>query len=174
MASLPGGLDFLKGAGLALSLFPSLAKARGGGAPGGAGAERRTPWPALRSGRSPVRRRSPANDAGRHASRRSTAAFSFRRRAALSTGGGWALGSSPPAVSQLLAGDRSAPGRSPDAARVRALRGTPAGAAPAEARDFPRRRPPKKKSLFSGLSFGSSRLHDASRSAPQWTRLRRE
>jgi hypothetical protein len=48
---------------------------RGSGAPTGAGAERRTRWPALRSGRSLDRQGSPANDAGRRASRRSTAAF---------------------------------------------------------------------------------------------------
>ena len=36
---------------------------------------RRTPWPALRSGRSLDRQGSPADDAGRRASRRSTAAF---------------------------------------------------------------------------------------------------
>ena len=47
---------------------------------GGQSAERRWcgtphPWPASRSGRSPDRQGSPANDAGRRASRRSTAAF---------------------------------------------------------------------------------------------------
>ena len=50
-------------------------RVRGSGAPGGAGAERRTRWPALRSGRSLDRQGPPANDAGRRASRRSTAAF---------------------------------------------------------------------------------------------------
>ncbi len=47
---------------------------------GGRSADRRWcgtrhPWPASRSGRSPDRQGSPANDAGRRASRRSTAAF---------------------------------------------------------------------------------------------------
>jgi hypothetical protein len=138
------------------------------------GAERRTPWPASRSGRSPDRRRSPANDAGRRASRRSTAAFSFRRRAALSTGGGRALSPSPPAVSQLWQGARSAPGRSPDAARVPRLRcldpRAPHRPRPGISPGAGHR---KEKGLFSGLPFGSSRLHDASRSAPQRTRLRR-
>jgi hypothetical protein len=49
----------------------------------------------------------------RHAFRRSIAAFSLRRRAALSAGAPFAL-----RVSQLLAGTLSGPGRSPDAARV--------------------------------------------------------
>jgi hypothetical protein len=74
------------------------------------------------------------------APRRSTAAFSFRRRAALSPGGSFflpllgassphrvvappSIGKAKPArVSQLLAGTHSGSGRSPDAARVRGLR----------------------------------------------------
>ena len=56
----------------------------------------------------------------------SLAAFSFRYRAAL------CLHAPEPAhgVSQLLAGTRNGPGRSPGTARVRGLRTTPAGAAP--------------------------------------------
>src|SRR5258707_13434220 len=58
----------------AFPVFPRTQR-EGGEAPTGAGAERRTRWPALRSGRSLDRQGSPANDAGRRASRRSTAAF---------------------------------------------------------------------------------------------------
>ena len=76
--------------------------------------KRRTRWSVSRADRSPDRRRSPASDVGRRAFRRPAAAFSFRRRAALS---GICAD-----VSQLPAGDRSVPGRSPDAARVRAMR----------------------------------------------------
>ena len=50
-------------------------KSRGGEAPAGAGAERRTPWPALRSGRSLHREGPPAHDADRRAFRRFTAAI---------------------------------------------------------------------------------------------------
>ena len=50
-------------------------KCEGGEAPKGAGAERRTPWPVSRSGRSLQRKGSPASNVGRRASRRSTAAF---------------------------------------------------------------------------------------------------
>src|SRR5215216_555320 len=49
-------------------------EARGAERRDGAGADRRTSWPASRSGRSPVPRRSPVHD--RRASRRSTAAIS--------------------------------------------------------------------------------------------------
>ena len=87
-------------------------KNEGSRAPAGAGAERRTRWPASRSSRSPRRRRSPAGYAHRRAYRRSAAAFSLRRRAALSAARFRA------AVSQLLAGGLSISGRSPDAARV--------------------------------------------------------
>ena len=46
------------------------------------------------------------------------------------------------------------PGGAPAPPECRGLREPrPAGAAPAEARDFPRRRPPKEKGPFSGLSF---------------------
>ena len=60
-------------------------KREGGEAPKGAGAERRTPWPVSRSGRSLQRKGSPASDVGRRAFRRFTAAF-CRHRAALSSG----------------------------------------------------------------------------------------
>ena len=53
---------FLVVSGLTLSfLSPSISE--GGEAPKGAGAERRTPWPVLRSGRSLQRKGSPASDA---------------------------------------------------------------------------------------------------------------
>ena len=88
--------------------FPSLAEARGGGAPGGASLNQH----ALRG----VTR---ANDACALASRRSTAAFSLRRRAALSSGSrGHAQRTAVgPNVSLLQAGGHSTPGRSPAAAR---------------------------------------------------------
>src|SRR5215216_6673674 len=64
---------------LATPMRPRLAvlppqEARGAERRDGAGADRRTAWPASRSGRSPFRRRSPVHD--RRASRRSTAAIS--------------------------------------------------------------------------------------------------
>jgi hypothetical protein len=74
----------LRGGGCPLSFFCSSPKNEGSRAPAGAGAERRTRWPASRSSRSPGRRRSPAGYAHRRAFRRSAAAFSLRRRAALS------------------------------------------------------------------------------------------
>jgi hypothetical protein len=77
------------------------------------GAERRTPWPALRSGRSLDRQGSPANDAGRRASRRSTAAFSFRRRAALSTAGGRAFAQAPRPSASSWQGAVVPPGGAP-------------------------------------------------------------
>ena len=52
----------------------SPSRSEGGEAPTGAGADRRTPWPALRSGRSLAGL--PADDASRRAYRRFTAAFS--------------------------------------------------------------------------------------------------
>ncbi len=105
----------LRGGGCPLSFFCSSPKNEGSRAPAGAGAERRTRWPASRSSRSPGRRRSPAGYAHRRAYRRSAAAFSLRHRAALSA----ALFA---AVSQLLAGGLSTSGRSPNAARARAVR----------------------------------------------------
>ncbi len=60
-------------------------KVRGGEAPAGAGADRRTRWPALRSGRSLAGQ--PAHDADRHAFRRFTAAFWCRAVAAAPTSG---------------------------------------------------------------------------------------
>ena len=94
--------------------------------------------------------------AHRRASRRSAAAFSLRRRAALSA----EIFHS--AVSQLLAGDHSVPGRSPDAARVRAVRAARSRAPHQhEARNC---RVPAAglKDLFSGPASGLLRHQDAS------------
>ena len=86
------------------------------------------PWPASRSGRSPDRRRSPADDAGRRASRRSTAAFreteiSLQLRAGLPGSG---IGAGPvqqaPCRAILVP-----PGRGPGAARVRGYEPRPQG-----------------------------------------------
>ena len=93
--------------------------------------KRRTPWPASRSGRSRVRPRSPANDAGRRASRRSTAAFreteiSLQLRAGLPGAG---IGAGPvqqaPCRAVLVP-----PGRGPGAARVRGYEPRPQGPHP--------------------------------------------
>jgi hypothetical protein len=67
----------------------------------------------------------------------------------------------PPIVSQLLAGDRCVPGRSPDAARVRGCEPRPRAPHQHEARNC---RAPAAglRDLFSGPASGSSRLHDAS------------
>src|SRR6478609_8469510 len=89
-------------------LFP-LQVSEGGRAPTGAGADRRTLWPASRLGRSAVRRRSPANDAGRRASRRSTAAFARRGYSVSPVPGraSWVLGLSALAQSSELLAARS-------------------------------------------------------------------
>ena len=104
--------------------------------------ERAHPWPASRSSPSPENsvRRGPAHDGGRRAFRRSIAAFSLRRRAALCVAGPVDLPSPAPVLpfgperpphltgpnrppsAKLLAGGHSASGRSPAAARVRAVR----------------------------------------------------
>jgi hypothetical protein len=115
--------------------FPSQSKR------GGRSADRRWwgtphPWPASRSGRSRVRPRSPANDAGRRASRRSTAAL-VRRRAALSTGGGWVFAQAPRPSASSWQGAVVPPGGAPTPPECVVCETTPAGAAPAEARDFP-------------------------------------
>src|SRR5437016_5282592 len=90
--------------------------------------KRRTPWPASRSDRSRVRPRSPADDAGRRASRRSTAAFreteiSLQLRAGLPGAG---IGAGPvqqaPCRAVLVP-----PGRGPGAARVRGYEPRPQG-----------------------------------------------
>ena len=74
MLRRPAAQIFSEGAGPKPSL-PAPLESEGGEAPKVAGAERRTPWPALRSGRSLQRKGSPANDARRRAFRRFTAAF---------------------------------------------------------------------------------------------------
>ena len=128
---------------------------RGGGAPGGAGAERRTRWPASRSDRSPDRQGSPANDAGRRASRRSTAAFLAKLSLRRSSGPGFR----EPALAPTRPASTSQSG--PNAARLVArsrpsagLRGLPAGAAPRSIRrtspeDAPQRARWLHMSLFS-------------------------
>ena len=138
------------------------------------GAERRTPWPALRSGRSLDRQGPPANDAGRRASRRSTAAFSVRRRAALSTAGGWVFAQAPRPSASSWQGAVVPPGGAPTPPECRGLRCL-------DPRAPHRPRPgispgaghQRRKACSPASPFGSSRLHDASRSAPQRTRLRR-
>src|SRR5262245_5923184 len=78
----PAALIFSEGAGRKPSRsVPS--KCEGGEAPKRAGAERRTRWPASRSGRSADRRRPPANNARRRAFRRFTAAIFGRPGSAL-------------------------------------------------------------------------------------------
>ena len=104
-------------------------KNEGSRAPAGAGAERRTRWPASRSSRSPDRRRSPAGYAHRRAYRRSAAAFSLRRRAALSA----ALFAPPSASSWQEA--IVPPGGAPPPPGCVLCVSTPAGAAPAKARN---------------------------------------
>ena len=71
------------------------------------------------------------------------------------------------AVSQLLAGDRSIPGRSPGAARrCGCASPAPAGAAPSRGRDFPGAVPPEEMSRQPcGLSLQFVPPHNASRSA---------
>src|SRR4029077_11465364 len=79
--------------------FPLPEKSEGSRAPTGAGADRATWWLFSRWSPPPDRRRGPAHDAGRRASRRPAAAFSLRRRAALSP----MVQTGPSVVSQLLA-----------------------------------------------------------------------
>src|SRR5882757_7665614 len=71
-AAHPGGLSFQ-----IVSSNPSHSQKEGSGAPKVAGAERRTRWPVLRSDLSLQREGTASPDAGRRASRRSTAAFSL-------------------------------------------------------------------------------------------------
>ena len=95
-AAPPGGFDFFGGrrAKPSLSVSP---KREGSEAPKGAGAERRTPWPALRSGRSFLRKGPPASNVGRRACRRFAAAF-------FPTSGRAFVRTLPRIVSELLAG----------------------------------------------------------------------
>ena len=115
---------FLAGAGYAFRLM-TLAWSEGSRAPTGAGAERRTRWPALRSGRSLDRQGSPANDAGQRASRRSTRrVFCLRARASVA-----GIGAGDRAASTSQSGRNTA--RHDARSRPSAgLRGLPAGAAP--------------------------------------------
>ena len=105
-----------------------MPRIEGGRAPTGAGAEAPHPWPASRSGRSLDRQGSPADDAGRRASRRSTAAFreaetSLQFRAGLPGSG---IGAGPvqqaPCRAVLVP-----PGRGPGAARVLGYEPRPQG-----------------------------------------------
>jgi hypothetical protein len=115
---------------------------RGGEAPAGAGAERRTPWPALRSGRSLHREGPPVHDADRRAFRRFTAAIlgfgtvlpgpdggHFARP----DPGGFGLRSSGPRPARQGAVPRSWDGRWTRSLPGICLRGTSAGAAPRSA-----------------------------------------
>jgi len=70
------------GAGDAVFLFAPAKKTEGSGAPTGAGTERRARGPSRDRAGLPCEGDQPADDAGRRASRRSTAAF-FGPRAAL-------------------------------------------------------------------------------------------
>jgi hypothetical protein len=126
-----------EGAGVPFVFFPPPQKR------GEQSADRRwcgTPHPLARLAVEPISenaRRSPASHVGRRAFRRPAAAFSLRRRAALSA-------VPCTAVSQLLAGDHCVPGRSPDAARVRAVRQHARGRRTGEGPELPgaRRRIP--------------------------------
>ncbi len=127
---------FLVVSGLTLSfLSPSISE--GGEAPKGAGAERRTPWPVSRSGRSLQRKGSPASNVGRRASRRSTAAFAeTTKRRLISSGPRFLarghLRPDPVQQSSLRKGrsaQRAEPRNRPSAQGQRRL--APAGAAPA-------------------------------------------
>jgi len=139
----------------------------GSRAPTGAGAEAPHPVTLLAVGSiSENAQRSPANDGGRRASRRSAAAFSLRRRAALSSMAQRAHRSS----AKLLAGGRSASGRSPAAARVRTVRGSARGRRTGEGPELPGARH-RSRRLFSGASFNSSRLTTPHDGAPQRTRF---
>ena len=155
---------------------------RGGEAPKGAGAERRTPWPVLRSGRSLQRKGSPASDVGRRASRRSTAAFAETTKRRLISSGPRFLARGhlrPDPVQQAPCGRVVVPnGRSPGTARVRkdsdALR--PRGPhRPGLAEDLRNSSgSPAPRVRFCAespaLPLGSSRLGSLRESAPQWTR----
>ena len=114
----------------ALCRFPSP-KNEGSRAPTGAGAEAPHPVAASRLGRSPDRRRSPASDVGRRASRRPAAASSLRRRAALSA----ALFAPPSASSWQEA--IVPPGGAPTPPECVLCVSTPAGAAPARGPELP-------------------------------------
>ena len=104
-----------------------------GEAPKGAGAERRTSWPALRSGRSADRRRPPANDAGRRAFRRFTAAFARQRHVTRrSSSGPRFLGPFQSQFQRAPRGRVVVPGgRSPGAAREQGYKSRPQGPHPA-------------------------------------------
>ena len=116
---LPRRISFFAAGVFAFLLVPS--KSEGGEAPTGAGAERRTPWPALRSGRSLQRKGSPANNVGRRAFRRFTAAFQKRLSDRLtvpgraSSSGHLRPGVQPAPRRRLVVPN----GRSPGTARVR-------------------------------------------------------
>jgi hypothetical protein len=133
----------LSGAGFAGLSFP-LGTTEGGGAPKGV-------QPVCRA----LRARAP-NDGGRHASRRSTAAFSSRRRAPLSRPGrtsSWGSASS-------WRGPVSSPEGSPDAARVQGCESCPRVPHRPNAEDFSPAGP--RVPGLSSPSPGLSRQHDAS------------
>jgi len=137
--------------------FPFPKQDEGSRAPTGAGAD--TPHPVARLAVEPISG-SPeitGRIADRRAFRRSAAAFSLRRRAALSS----MARVCPSIVSQLLAGGRSASGRSPDAARVRGCEPRPRAPHQSEARNC---RAPAAgvRDLFSGPASGLLRAQDAS------------
>ena len=140
--------------------FPLPKNGEGSRAPTGAGADTPHPMTRLAAGSiSENAQRSPASDGGRRASRRSAAAFSLRRRAALST-------APSAAVSQLLAGDRCVPGRSPDAARVRGCE--PRARAPHRRRPgIAGRPPPKPRTCSPARSPIRSALKTPHECAPQ-------
>ena len=125
--------------------------------------KRRTPWPASRQGRSSDRRRSPAHDAGRRASRRPAAALAiaFRPSSVRAT---LVPGDLAP-ISQLLAEAVVPPGGAPTPPGCR-LRADSAGAAPAsEARNC---RAPAAglQDLFSGPPPACSATKTPHRVAP--------
>ena len=95
--------------------------------------KRRTAWPALRRGRSPVRQGPPANDAGRRASRRSTAAFLAKLSLRRSSGPGFR--ETGICARPVQRAPRRAvvmpPGTMPGAARVRGYEPRPQGPPPA-------------------------------------------
>src|SRR5437667_7717938 len=142
-APLPGGLDFLKGAGPALSLF-SVPRARGeaerrqalvrNAAPGGPPCGRADPWIA-RDHRPMTQAGAPLGAPPRR--------FPSGARAALSTAGGWVFAQALQPSASSWQGAVVPPGGAPAPPECVVCETTPAGAAPAEARDFPRRRPPK-------------------------------
>jgi hypothetical protein len=110
--------------------------------------KRRTRWSVSRADPSPDRRRSPASDVGRRAFRRSAAAFSLRRRAALSM----ELFHSMSASSWR--GIIVSPGGAPTPPGYR-LRAGSAGAAPTKARNC---RAPAAGSVMGRISSPSSGL----------------